>query len=256
MSITVIETALPLPAKAMVEFFKDKQGVAFLVDYEASLANLRSVQAILNYIANLQLRVEFTFTEIPIEVLHTYSIMRDKVRCEQLTRAHANALYFYKYGFELYDQPEFDNEAKMQYLKEYTDDVTFQLALLNSIPLFVATSIVEDEETVRSEHESVKIIYEEQHRAISVNLCQLFSYDHFLIMFLESTIDLDHQVYFTRHYDDHMYAGQTMFGLFAVPDNSYFSLYQHVADSIQGDDEERKELIAEFSEVLNSVEGA
>lgn len=230
----IIKTALPLPAQVMVEFFKNKKGVCFEVDYEQSLKNLRTPQAILNYIANLQLKAELVVDKIPKELLAAYSIMRDVVNIESLTRTHGNLLYFCKYGEVIYEDTleRFSYEDIVDYLKDNAESTLIQLALLNSIPLFVATSLGSEPDDDRADHELVSTIDSVIHNEISVNLFQLFKYDTFLVEFLENPVPIEQQIYFKPHFDTNMYGGKTMFGWFAVTGNLYFGLCQHVASKI------------------------
>lgn len=227
-----IKTALPLPAQVMVEFFKDKKGVFFEVDYEQSLKNLRTPQAILNYIANLQLNVKLVIDKIPKELLASYASMRDVVRVEELTRVHGNLLYFCKYGEVLYEDTLelFDYDDIIEYLKEYTQSTIVQMALLNSIPLFTMTSLGTVPHQDRSTNELVTTIDHVTHPEISVNLFQLFQYDTFLVRYLEKPVAIEDQIYFKPHFDTNMYGGKTMFGWFAVPGNLYFALCEHIAE--------------------------
>lgn len=247
-----IKTALPLPAQVMVEFFKNKKGVFFEIDYATSVANLRTPQAILNYVANLKLNASLQVDKVPVELLASYSVMRDVVQIEQLTRIHANLLYFCKYGKVLYEDTLelFPLESIVEYVQANSHDVMVQLALLNSIPLFVATSVDADPDTVRCEHELVKVVDTELRPAISVNLFQLFSYEEFLVMFLEQNVPIEQQVYFKPHYDTNMYGGKTMFGSFAVEGNLYFGLCQYLHE-MQRDGVSRFNLTRLYAGLMN-----
>ncbi|MNH27553.1 hypothetical protein D3C79_876700 [compost metagenome] len=74
-----IKTALPLPAQVMVQFFRDKKNIGFEIDYDQSLANLRSPGPILQYLANLNLTQQSTLNtkKISGELLAHYMKMSD-----------------------------------------------------------------------------------------------------------------------------------------------------------------------------------
>jgi hypothetical protein len=225
-----ISTSLPLPAQAMVEFFKDKKGIEFDIDYEQSVQNLRTPQAVLTYIANLKLVCNLSIEKVPAELLKAYISMRDVVQVEQLTKVHANLLYFCKYGEVLYEDElaSFDFNDMVQFVADNGPAIYTQLTLLNSIPLFVETARSADPDRDRSDHPAVRFIDDATYPEISVNLFQLFTLDTFLISFLEDSAPLEEQVYFKAHYENNMYAGKTMFASFASPDNAYFALCHQV----------------------------
>ena len=226
----IIKTALPLPAPIMVEFFKNKTGIKFVVDYEQSITNLRTPQALLNYIANLRLVCELEVEKMPPELLATYITMRDVVEVEQLTRIHGNLLYFCKYGESLYEDTLdlFSYEDMVRFVDDNADKISTQLMMLDSLPLFVETARGITEDDIRSEHPAVTTIDDNYYPELSVNLFQLFTCGAFLIQFLENSIELSSQVYFKQHYEENMYGGMTMFAKFGVPDNPYFTLCQNV----------------------------
>lgn len=227
----IIQTVLPLPAAVMVEFFKDKKGYRFLIDYNQSLQNLRTPQAILNYVANLKLEVEFDFEKVPVDLLGAYINMRDVVNNKQLAMAHANTLYFWKYQSVAYEDALqlFDYAEIVEAIKTYTNDLLVQLAFLNSMPLYMATCLNSTKDTDRSKHELVNAIDTDVHKSISVNLFNLFKLDSFLVRFLEVSIPVEQQIYFQPHFDSNMYAGQTLFGWFAIPGNSYFWMWHYLS---------------------------
>lgn len=254
-----INTVLPLPATVMVEFFKDKKGNKFVIDYAQSLQNLRTPQAILNYVANLKLVVEFDFDKIPVDLLGAYIGMRDVVRCEQLTKAHANVLYFWKYQQPAYEEalPLFDYAEIVEAIKTYTNDLLIQMAFLDSMPLYMSTCLNSTEDTDRSQHELVTTIDDNVHKCISVNLFNLFSLKSFLVRFLETAIPVEKQIYFRPHFDTNMYAGQTLFGWFAVPTNSYFLMWHYLSNKMTSGAgrEQLLQLHAGFLDDLGDQEG-
>ena len=229
-----IKTALPLPAQVMVQFFRDKKNIGFEIDYDQSLANLRSPGPILQYLANLNLTQKSSLNtkKISCELLTHYVKMRDVCKVSELLDVHANVLYFLKYGEVLYpDALElFNYDDIVMFVKDNARLLVIQAALLNSIPLYVATSHTTDVDGDRSKHELVKTVDEKVHPEISVSLFNLFGHKEFLIRYLEETVPMDDQIYFKPHYDKPMYVGKTMFGWFAVPGNQYFNLYQHISD--------------------------
>lgn len=231
-----IKTALPLPAQIMVQFFRDKKNIGFEIDYDQSLANLRSPGPILQYLANLNLTRHSSLTtkKISVELLAHYVKMRDVCKVDQLLDVHANVLYFVKYGEVLYEDALelFGYDDIVEFVKDNTKVVVMQSALLNSIPLFVATAHTADVDVERSDHELVNVIDEKVHPEISVSLFNLFSHKDFLIRYLEETVPMEDQIYFKPHYDKPMYVGKTMFGWFATPKNQYFNLYRHINDSM------------------------
>lgn len=231
----IIKTALPLPAQVMVQFFRDKKNIGFEIDYDQSLVNLRSPGPILQYLANLNLtqKSSLNTNKISCELLAHYVKMRDVCKVNELLDVHANVLYFLKYGEVLYpDALElFDYDDIVMFVKDNARTLIIQAALLNSIPLFVATSHTSDVTTERSEHELVKTVDEKVHPEISVSLFNLFGHKDFLIRYLEETVPMENQIYFKPHYDKPMYVGKTMFGWFAVPENQYFNLYRHINDT-------------------------
>lgn len=226
----IIKTALPLPAPIMVEFFKNKTGIKFVIDYEQSITNLRTPQALLNYIANLRLVCDLDVEKMPSELLSTYMTMRDTVQIEQLTRIHGNLLYFCKYGETLYSDTLnlFTYEDMVQFVDDHADEISTQMIMLDSLPLFVETARGITEDDIRSEHPAVTTIDDNYYPELSVNLFQLFTYDVFLVQFLEHSIELSSQVYFKHHYEENMYGGMTMFAKFGVADNPYFTLCQNI----------------------------
>lgn len=253
----IIKTALPLPAQVMVQFFKDKKNIGFEIDYDQSLANLRSPKSIIQYLANLNLTQQSTFVtkKISVDLLQSYVYMRDVCKVEQLADVHANVLYFLKYGDVLYEDALelFDYDDIVEFVRENYKALEIQSALLNSIPLFVATSHTTDVDADRSEHELVNVVDETIHSAISVSLFNLFSHKHFLIQYLEEAVPMENQIYFKPHYDKPMYVGKTMFGWFATPQNSYFSLYRHV-NELAADGPGRFELADLYLTMLHGAE--
>lgn len=229
-----IKTALPLPAQVMVQFFRDKKNIGFEIDYDQSLTNLRSPGPILQYLANLNLTQQSSLitNKISGELLAHYVKMRDVCKVKELLDVHANVLYFLKYGEVLYEDALslFDYDDIVSFVKDNARTVIMQAALLNSIPLFVATAHTTDVDCERSSHELVKNVDEKVHPEISVSLFNLFGHKDFLIRYLEETVPMDDQIYFKPHYDKPMYVGKTMFGWFAVPENQYFNLYRHIND--------------------------
>lgn len=231
-----IKTALPLPAQVMVQFFRDKKNIGFEIDYDQSLANLRAPGPILQYLANLNLTQQSSLTtkKISGELLAHYVRMRDVCKVKELLDVHANVLYFLKYGEVLYEDALelFDYDDIVEFTKNNAHLLVIQAALLNSIPLYVATCQTTDVDEDRSEHELVKTVDEKIHPEISVSLFNLFGHDDFLIRYLEHVVPMEHQIYFKPHYDKPMYVGKTMFGWFAIPENSYFNLYRHISDTV------------------------
>lgn len=229
-----IKTALPLPAQVMVQFFRDKKNIGFEIDYDQSLANLRSPGPILQYLANLNLTQQSTLNtkKISGELLAHYMKMRDVCKVKELLDVHANILYFLKYGEVLYEDALelFDYDDIVEFVKENPRLLIMQAALLNSIPLYVATAHTTDVDEDRSKNELVTTVDEKIHPEISVSLFNLFGHDDFLIRYLEEVIPMEDQIYFKPHYDKPMYVGKTMFGWFAIPENSYFNLYRHISD--------------------------
>lgn len=229
-----IKTALPLPAQVMVQFFRDKKNIGFEIDYDQSLANLRSPGPILQYLANLNLTRQSTLNtkKISCELLAHYMKMRDVCKVKELLDVHANILYFLKYGEVLYEDALelFDYNDIVMFVQENPRLLIMQAALLNSIPLYVATAHTTDVDEDRSKNELVKTVDEKVHPEISVSLFNLFGHDDFLIRYLEEVIPIEDQIYFKPHYDKPMYVGKTMFGWFAIPDNSYFNIYRHISE--------------------------
>ena len=229
-----IKTALPLPAQVMVQFFRDKKNIGFEIDYDQSLANLRSPGPILQYLANLNLTQQSSLNtkKISCELLAHYMKMRDVCKVKELLDVHANILYFLKYGEVLYEDALelFDYDDIVMFVKEHPRLLIMQAALLNSIPLYVATAHTTDVDEDRSKNELVTTVDEKIHPEISVSLFNLFGHDDFLIRYLEEVIPMEDQIYFKPHYDKPMYVGKTMFGWFAIPQNSYFNLYRHISE--------------------------
>lgn len=249
----IIKTALPLPADVMVRFFKDKANTSFVVDYGQSLAALRSPQAILNYIANLRLKVdEFENCEITPEMLHAFATMRDKCDIEPLTRVLANVLYFCKYGEILYEDQfdSFNFDSIVDYVTKFSQTVMIQSAFLNSMPLFSITSEGSAPDEDRSANPLVKTVDKTVHPEISTNLFNLFTLDHFLINFLEVAVPMENQIYFEPHFDKNMYQGKSLFGWYAVAENTYFLLCKHITDSSKSADK-RIELVAMYADLLS-----
>lgn len=230
-----IKTALPLPAQVMVQFFRDKKNIGFEIDYDQSLTNLRSPGPILQYLANLNLTQQSSLNtkKISSELLAHYVRMRDVCKVKELLDVHANVLYFLKYGEVLFEDALklFDIDDMVAFVKDNARLLLIQAALLNSIPLYVATCHTTDAEDDRSKHELVKTVDEKVHPEISVSLFNLFGHGDFLIRYLETAVPMEDQIYFKPHYDKPMYVGKTMFGWFAVPENSYFNLYRHISDT-------------------------
>lgn len=230
-----IKTALPLPAQVMVQFFRDKKNIGFEVDYDQSLANLRSPGPILQYLANLNLTQQSSLTtkKISCELLAHYVRMRDVCKVKELLDVHANVLYFLKYGEVLYEDALelFNYNDIVEFVKGNAHLLIIQAALLNSIPLFVATAHTTDVDEDRSKNELVTTVDEKIHPEISVSLFNLFGHGDFLIRYLEETVPMEDQIYFKPHYDKPMYVGKTMFGWFAIPENSYFNMYRHISDN-------------------------
>lgn len=253
----MIKTALPLPAQVMVQFFRDKKNIGFVIDHEQSLKNLRSESSIVQYLANLNLTQQSTLVtnKISCELLAHYVRMRDVCKVRELADVHANVLYFLKYGEVLYPEvlEKFDYDDIVMFVKDNARTLVIQAALLNSIPLFVATSHTTDADAERSEHELVKNIDEKIHPEISVSLFNLFTHKDFLIRYLEQPIPMEDQIYFKPHYDKPMYIGKTMFGWFAAPENQYFALYRHINEmAFKGTD--RFNLVRLYIEMLNGAD--
>lgn len=231
-----IKTALPLPAQVMVQFFRDKKNIGFEVDYDQSLANLRSPGPILQYLANLNLTQQSSLNtkKISCELLAHYVRMRDVCKVKELLDVHANVLYFLKYGEVLYEDALelFNYSDIVEFVKGNAHLLIMQAALLNSIPLYVATAHTTDVDEDRSKNELVTTVDEKVHPEISVSLFNLFGHDDFLIRYLEETVPMEDQIYFKPHYDKPMYVGKTMFGWFAIPENSYFNMYRHISDKV------------------------
>lgn len=250
-----IKTALPLPAQVMVQFFRDKKNIGFEIDYDQSLANLRSPGSILQYLANLNLtqRSSINTKKISAELLAHYVKMRDVCKVNELLDVHANILYFLKYGEILYEDALdlFDYEDIVDFIKGNGRTLVIQAALLNSIPLYVATCHTSDVDAERSEHELVTTVDEKIHPEISVSLFNLFGHKDFLIQYLEETVPMENQIYFKPHYDKPMYVGKTMFGWFAIPENRYFNLYRHINDQAWSG-EGRFKLAQLYATLLNS----
>lgn len=249
--MNMIETSLPLPAPAMVQFFKDKKNTKFAVDVAASLTNLRTEAAMLNYIANLKMDCTLVTDTVSVPMMLAYLTMRDRAEVNVLAKIHANILYFAKYQEVLFEEvlELFNFDSIVEIVTSNSQLIVAQLAFLNSMPLYVQTCMGGDENTVRSEHELVKNVTDEVYVGINQNLFQLFTLDMFLICFLEKSNSFDDQVYFKQHFESNMYGGKTLFGWFCVPGNQYFTLCQHVASSvISGLD--RYKLLSLYTELL------
>lgn len=234
--MNIIDTALPLPAQVMVEFFKNKKTTAFRINYEESLKNLRTPQAILNYIANLKLVCELNVQKIPQELFAAYVIMRDVVLIEQFVRVHANVLYFCKYGEILNEDVLhlFDYDDIATFVQNNTETVAIQMSMLDSLPLYLGTRLGAQDGQDITKHELVNVVDTEQYPAISVNLFQLFRYELFLIQYLEETLPLDRQIYFKTHFENAMYGGMMLYHWFATRENPYFLLYLTLANNMEG----------------------
>lgn len=254
--MSLIETALPLPAEVMVRFFKDKANATFAIDYEQSLTALRSPQAILNYIANLKLNVvKLNNCTITAELMHAFATMRDKCEVEPLTVVLANILYFCKYGEILYEDAfdSFGFEAIVDYVTKFSHTVMIQSAFLNSMPLFSITSEGSEPDEDRRSNSFVKTIDTKVHPEITTNLFNLFTHDNFLIQFLETAVPLENQIYFEPHFDKNMYQGKSLFGWYAVAKNTYFLLCKHITDSAKKASS-RIELVDLYAQLLSGVE--
>jgi len=252
----LIKTALPLPADVMVRFFKDKVNTTFAIDYEQSLTALRSPQAILNYIANLKLKVvHLSHCEITTDLMHAFATMRDKCEVEPLTKVLANILYFCKYGEILYEEvfDVFGFDQIVDYVTKFSHTVVIQSAFLNSLPLFTITSEGSEPDQERSSNPLVKTIDRKVHPEITANLFNLFTHDHFLIQFLENAVPLEDQIYFEPHFDRNMYQGKSLFGWYAVAQNTYFLLSKHITDSAKTAST-RIGLVDLYAQLLGGVE--
>lgn len=238
----------------MVQFFKDRANTVFVVDYAESLKALRTHQAILNYAANLKLNVvELINCDVTVDLLHAFAVMRDQCRIDPLTKILANVLYFCKYGEVLYiDSFESFNFTKIvEYVTTHRESLLIQLAFLNSLPLYVAISHDQTDQ-LPVEGDWIKSRDTQVHPEISMNLFNLFTHEHFLIMFLERSVPLEDQIYFEAHFERHMYQGKSLFGLFGVAENTYFLMCKHVTDSIK-DGLERVKLIDLYGSLLEGT---
>lgn len=233
---TILETHLPLAAEMMVKFYSNKANTKFVIDMDKSIANLKSEVAALRYIANLKMEcTNIVCSDISVDMVHQFAIMRDNVRVETLTKILANILYFCKYNevlfFDVLDR--FGYDKIVEYVRKYATTVLKQAAFLNSIPLFLATSEGAAPDDDRSAKEYVKTVDENIHPEISVNLFNLFTQDLFLIHYLEYTTPISEQIYFKPHFEKNMYQGRSLFGWFGVPGNYYFALANHISESIK-----------------------
>ena len=239
----------------MVRFFKDKANTSFVIDYAKSLETLRSHQAVLNYIANLKLKVDkLENCEVTGELVHAFSVMRDKCDVDPLNRILANVLYFCKYGEILYETSfnDFGFEAIVDYVTKFGNTVVIQSAFLNSLPLFSITSAGSDENSDRIQHPLVNTVDRVVHSEISTNLFNLFSLDHFLIHYLEQATPIADQIYFEPHFDRNMYQGKSLFGWYGIAQNTYFLLCKHITDSAMNA-EGRIQLVDLYAELLQGT---
>lgn len=249
------KTILPLSPTDMVEFFKNKEQ-EYMIDYQASLENLSSPKFLLMYIANLGLRCRID--KLPFELVLSYIQLKEFTNITNLQQAHANILYLAKFGEALFEVGEHDMSIDdcIAFATQNNKALINQMALLNSIPLFVLSRLgaSEDEQFGPLKDQLVTSSTDKQFDDIGYSVIQLFTVSEFLISYLHANIPIEDQIYFTRYFDEYMFNGNNIFAYVFNPKNEYASLCQLISQADMGDVESSDKLTDMVSKMRTILE--
>ena len=242
------KTTLPLSPQQMVEFFKNKDE-KLTIDYNKSLYNVKSPKFLLMYIANLGLTCDVDV--VTDELLYEYLTLTEFTDIQNLQYIHANILYLGKYGEVLYDEllTYYSVDDMIRFIQANPTLIQTQMAFINSMPLFIDAhkGIGEDEPNKEHAKKSTDKLYDE----LGFSIISLFSLSDFLMSYLRLNIDIKDQIYFTRYFDEYMYGGKNLFGLFNNNMNSYMGLVQLVTDAEH--DAEAKQVLDDLTNTMTNI---
>lgn len=217
---------LPLSPTDMVEFFQDKTQ-AYLVDLDETMKSLDE-RSILLYLANLKIKA--SFTKVTHKLLKEYMSLKDFVDVPMLTAVHANVLSYVKYGEIFFEEATelFSVDDITTFAKDNVDVVADQCVFLDSFFLYIVTrELKEDEEVTQTE-----LFDNDLHDTLGFTLISLITYQDFMIMYMRSMPDLDHQTYYSRYFDDYMFKGKNLFHY--VHSSLYFGLAALIRKVLDG----------------------
>lgn len=207
--------SLPLSPDIMVKFFQDKS-IIFDIDFDASIQSLTE-SSMIRYLSNLS--ITCTIDKITDDLLLQYMIINEVCNISNLTIAHANVLYFAKYGKVLYPHGLLDfNEDNMSaFIANNMEVIIVQLMFLDSMLLYFLTR----DEKFKSLYDNDNVD-DTTHAEIGFSFLKLFELSDFLLIYSEDVPNPSDQTYYSRYFDDYMFGGKNLYSF--VPTNAYFGL--------------------------------
>ena len=240
----------------MVEFFKNKDK-HYIIDSDASVKNLVSPKFLLMYIANLGLHCDID--NITPELILEYMKLKEFTNIANLQYTHANILNLAKHGEMLYSEDAglMPMDECIEVAKNNNELLIHQLALINSIPLYILTRLGASEDEPFGPLYDTVITHKtnDQFDDIGYSVIKLFSIPDFLLSFLSTNIPIEDQIYFTRYFDEYMFNGSNIFSYIFNNKNAYAGLCQLLSDVEAGNEESQaimSTLIANMTDSINN----
>lgn len=253
-----VSTSLPLSALDTVEFFKAKsQHVVqeYLIELDASLAVMKLESAVLRYVANM--RMLASFDRVTPALLDAYIGLNLEIESPQLMEIHANLLSLLKYDETIFEPtPCFSEDDLREYVDANVERLLTQASFLDSLPLYLRANRSADGEQLVGAQQADKQATEQRktmrdvtvldyqydntvYDQINLPLLRLLTINDFVVEWLRDGVPLEYQRYFTRHFEEYMYAGKPLFAY--LIDSLYFALL-NLPQSLQAEGGEELKL--------------